>query len=330
VSAALILLTFQVARSSRYGAWPGQFQWPWLSQAVRASRTRARSFHSPVHALFWSDILPGLRVFALGWLLLACFLTGVNLFLLWMGHRYMGGATPGLALFAAVDVLPRWGMIYLAGYGMFLACQLGTGFHTRLDTFKATRPVTTETLTTCRLIGLALAGAIVWVPLLLLWWRYDTGMPAYTARLTAMLAYVIAISASVAVGALPIQLLGRVEGLTLMLLTSLPCWAATWGVDLVLRPDEPSERYWWLLGALLFLKFACAGGALVYALRSRLVSRNFMVMLLLGWSALVGSLIWPMHTWETGGLWGALAVVLLVPLARVSACPLALAWNRNR
>jgi len=328
-SAALIALTFWVARSSRCGAWPGQFQWSPQSPSIRAGHTRPRAFHSRVHALFWSDILPGLRVFALAWLLLACLLTGVNLFLLCLGHSYIR-ATPDMALFAAVDVLPRWGMIYLAGYGMFLACQFGTGLHTRLDTFKATRPLTTETLTICRLVGLTVAWAIVWLPLLLLWWRYDTGMPAYAARLTAMLAYVMAISTNVAVGALPIHLLGRVEGLTVMLLTSLPCWAATWGVDSVLRPEEPSERCWWLLGVLLFVKLACACGALVYALCSRLVSRSFVVMLLLGWTALVGSLIWPMHTWEAGGLWNALAIVLLVPLARVSACPLAMAWNRNR
>jgi hypothetical protein len=37
-----------------------------------------------------------------------------------------------------------------------------------------------------------------------------------------------------------------------------------------------------------------------------------------------------MQTWEADGLWGVLAIVLLVPLARVSACPLALARNRNR
>ena len=37
-----------------------------------------------------------------------------------------------------------------------------------------------------------------------------------------------------------------------------------------------------------------------------------------------------MQAWETDGLWGVLAIVLLVPLARVSACPVALARNRNR
>jgi len=329
VSAGLIALAFVVARSSRYGAWPGQFQWPWLIQTVRTGHAKARSFRSPVHALFWSEVLPGLRVFAIGWLVLACVLSSVNLFLLWMGYRYMGVA-PGMALFAALDVLPRWGMIYLAGYGMFVACQFGTGFHTRLDTFKATRPLTSQTLATCRLIGLALAGAIVWVPLLLLWWRYDTGMPAYTARLTAMLAYVIAISASVAVGALPIQLLGRVEGLTLMLLTSLPCWGAVWLLDSALRPDEISDRYWWLLILLLMIKFVLAGWALVYGLRSRLISHHWVIILLFGWAALASSLIWLMHTWETGGLWGTLAIVLLMPLARVSACPLAMARNRSR
>jgi len=328
VSAALIALTFWVARASRCGAWPGQFLWPWQSRAASADGARTRAFSSPVHALFWSDILPGLRTFALGWLLLVCLFTGVNLFLL-CSSRYIR-ATPDMALFAAVDVLPRWGMIYLAGYGMFLACQFGTGFHTRLDTFKATRPLTSQALATCRLIGLALAGAIVWLPLLLLWWRYDTGMPAYAARWTAMLAYVIAVSTSVAVGALPIHLLGRVEGLTLLLLSSFPCWAATWGVDSVLRPEEPSGRCWWLLGVLLLLKFALACWALAYALRSRLITWHFMVTLLLGWTALVGSLIWPMRTWEASGPWGALAIVLLVPFARVSACPLAMAWNRNR
>jgi hypothetical protein len=326
---ALIALTFCVARVSRYGAWPGQFQWPWQSRSAGAGGARARSFSSPIGALVWSDILPGLRVAAVGWLLLACLLTGVNLLQMYLSH-HSPRATPNLALFAAVDVLPRWGMIYLGAYGMFLTCQFGTGFHTRLDTFKATRPLTSQTLASCRLIGLLLACAIVWVPLLLLWWRYDTGLPVYTPRLTAMLAYVIAVSTSVAVGALPIHLLGRVEGLTLLLLTSFPCWGAVWLMDSVLRPEDIADRCWWLLGALLVVKFALAGFALVHGLRSRLINWRFTVILLLAWTALVSSLIWLMHTWETGGLWGALAIVLLVPLARVAACPLAMAWNRNR
>jgi hypothetical protein len=227
VGASLSALTFCLARASRYGAWPGQLLWPWQSYSTAPSGVRVPSVSSPLGALVWSDILPGLRVAALGWLLLACVVTAVNLLLLCLDPR-SGGLTPGLALFAAVDVLPRWGMIYLGGYGMFLACQFGTGFHTRLDPFKATRPLTSQTLASCRLVGLALAWAIVWVPLLLVWWRYDTGLPAYTPRFTAMLAYVIAVSTSVAVGALPIHLLGRVEGLTLLLLTSFPCWGAVW------------------------------------------------------------------------------------------------------
>jgi hypothetical protein len=52
------------------------------------------------------------------------------------------------------------------------------------------------------------------------------------------------------------------------------------------------------------------------------VNWNFVTILLLGWTALVLSLIWLMRTWEAGGLWGVLAIVLLVPLAMM--------WNRNR
>jgi len=233
-------------------------------------------------------------------------------------------------LFVATDVLPRWGMIYLAAYGMFLGTQFGTGFHTRLDTFQATRPLTTQTLTVCRLAGLVAGWAMVWLPLLFLWWLYDPGMPAYTPQFNAMLAYVVAMSANIAVGALPIHLLGRVEGFTPLLIASLPCWGAAWLLDSVLRPEEASDRCWWLVGVLLLVKFAVAGLALVYALRSRVVTRNFMAILLLGWTALVLSLVWLMQTWAAGGLWGVLAIVLLVPLARVSACPLAMARNRNR
>jgi len=326
---ALIALTSQVARASRCGAWPGQFQWPWHRPLARAGRVKSWCFSSPTRALLWSDILPRLRAFGLGWLLLACLLTGVNLFLLCLGDPFIR-VSPGWVLFVATDVLPRWGMIYLAGYGMFLGSQFGTGFHTRLDTFQATRPLTTETLTVCRLVGLVAGCAMVWLPLLFLWWLYDPGMPAYAPQLNAMLAYVVAMSANVVVGALPIHLLGRAEGFTPLLVTSLPCWGAAWLLDSVLRPEEAPDRCWWLVGVLLLVKFAVAGWALVYALRSRVVNWNFVAILLLGWTALVVSLIWLMQTWEARGLWGLLAIVLLVPLARVSACPLALARNRNR
>jgi len=155
-------------------------------------------------------------------------------------------------------------------------------------------------------------------------------MPAQSARLTAMLAYVIAISTSVAVGAMPIHLLGRVEGFTLVLLASLPCWGAIWLIDSVLRPEALPGRRWWLLGLLLMTKFASTCAVLVYSLRARVVSRRVVAILLLGWITLVSVLLWPMRTWEAGGLWNTLAIVLLVPLARVAACPLALAQNRNR
>jgi hypothetical protein len=39
---------------------------------------------------------------------------------------------------------------------------------------------------------------------------------------------------------------------------------------------------------------------------------------------------WLMQTWDADGLWGVRAIVLLVPLARVSAFPLAMARNGNR
>jgi hypothetical protein len=98
----------------------------------------------------------------------------------------------------------------------------------------------------------------------------------------------------------------------------------------VLRPEEAPDRCWWLVAVLLLVKFAVTGWVLVQAFRSRVVTRNFVFILLLGWAAVVGSLIWLMQTWAAVGLWGVLAIVLLVPLARVSACPLALARNRNR
>ena len=42
------------------------------------------------------------------------------------------------------------------------------------------------------------------------------------------------------------------------------------------------------------------------------------------------ALIWALPVWRAQGAWGAAAIVVLVPLARLAGCPLALAANRHR
>jgi hypothetical protein len=89
-----------------------------------------------------------------------------------------------------------------------------------------------------------------------------------------------------------------------------------------------------ILAALVLLKLS-AGLWIAIRLRDGgLLSDRTLILGALGWSALVfaidGLLVWIFPDLLVGGYVLALVAILLVPLARLSAAPLALAWNRHR
>ena len=78
------------------------------------------------------------------------------------------------------------------------------------------------------------------------------------------------------------------------------------------------------------LKLATAAWALVASLRARHLTWRFATGLVAGWLLVVSCLVWVLPTWCTDGAWRAVAMLVLVPLARLALCPLALAANRHR
>jgi hypothetical protein len=89
-----------------------------------------------------------------------------------------------------------------------------------------------------------------------------------------------------------------------------------------------------ILAALVVLKIS-AGLWIAIRLRDGgLLSDRTLILGALGWSALVfaidGLLAWIFPDLLVGGYVLALVAILLVPLARLSAAPLALSWNRHR
>ncbi len=94
------------------------------------------------------------------------------------------------------------------------------------------------------------------------------------------------------------------------------------------------DDFLWILAGLVCLKMSAAAWIATRLYRSRLVSDRTLVIGALCWLAVVfalyGLLVWLVSTPLIPRYVPALVAILAVPLARLSAAPLALAWNRHR
>jgi hypothetical protein len=90
----------------------------------------------------------------------------------------------------------------------------------------------------------------------------------------------------------------------------------------------------WILAVLAGLKLCAAGWVAVRLYETRLVSDRTLVVSAAAWLVVVlglqGLLVWLVDTPLFPSYLLLLVAILAVPLARVSAAPLALAWNRHR
>lgn len=91
----------------------------------------------------------------------------------------------------------------------------------------------------------------------------------------------------------------------------------------------------WILAGLVFLKMSAAAWIATRLYQSRLLSDRTLVIGALCWLAVVlalyGLLVWLVSTPPLIPRYvPALVAILAIPLARLSAAPLALAWNRHR
>jgi hypothetical protein len=89
-----------------------------------------------------------------------------------------------------------------------------------------------------------------------------------------------------------------------------------------------------ILAILVCVKMSAAAWIVTRLYRSRLLSDRTLVTGAVTWSvvvlALYGLLVWLVSTPFFPRYLLALVAILAIPLARLSAAPLALAWNRHR
>jgi len=325
-----------LARLNRCGDWPGGLPIEGWVALLRRPGRRTRPFRSAAGALLWFDALPVLRVFTLSWLLLALLLAGC-------GWLMVVSRRPELAVaaqlrhvaFVAMEVLPGFAAFWLIVWGMAAGCEPAAGFRTRFSSFRATLPVTAGTVAATRLQQLLAAWSLVWLPLVVLAQGYDfgTGLAGPgTHRLTLLssLGWRMTVSAHAMVGALPLLLWGRLEGFPTLLLTYIVAWAGTWGLVQGLAVEGDPGWHWWVMASLLAAKFGVAAWLLARSYRNGHASARFVVSLVGGWACVAACLVWVLPTLQTDGTWRAAMVILLLPLARLAACPLAVAANRHR
>jgi hypothetical protein len=337
---AILILCFAVvacyaARRNRCGAWPGEFRVGWILELFlgRSYRSR-REPTAPAGALFWSDSWSMARAVVLSWAMLALLVMG----LFWTQSLVQRPGIPlsfGLFCVAALQTLPIVGLLWLAAAGLFLGTEPGAGFRTRLTSFRATLPVSAGSLAGPRLATALVVWLGIWIPLLALVPFYTPELagspnPDATRELLFVITILMAVSAHVLIGAMPLFLWGRLDGFANLLLCGVVSWGSARWLYGITRSDPSGLEPWLGPSIWLGLKLAVCVWALIRAGRAGHITWRFAVGLIVGWMALVTLLTVALPTWEHRGLHGALIIALFIPLARPALCPLALAANRSR
>ncbi|MHC1767877.1 MAG: hypothetical protein AB9869_26995 [Verrucomicrobiia bacterium] len=286
--------------------------------------------------MVWSEVLPSCRAFAVSWLALALLLAAWGCAIWWLRRPHIPIHWPMIAIGMLIEALPNLGVLWLMAWGLFLGCEPGMGFQTRLSSYRSTRPLTVGMLAGTRLTSLALFWLLVWVPLLL------AQQLLFLAPILPQDALVfseqaipftlgrMAFSANVLIAALPVLLWGRLEGFPTLLLASLVAWAWSSALATFAFQKDPFEWVGWTLAAFLGLKSAVAAWLLRRALRSGSITWRFPAILVSGWLAIVAGMLWLSSPWQTWSLAGVLAPAVMIPIVRLAACPMAMAANRHR
>lgn len=336
IAALLAGFAWFAAARNRCGAWPGEVPLDWLLVLLRGARVMPRTsdFRSSGKAMFATEGWPALRLLAASWLALVAVLF-VYVSLVFRESRGGGAYAFSWRVLPLIGlgILPVFGILWMAVWGVFTAGEPSAVFRSRLASFRATLPVTCGQLAAQR-IGVLFAGwCVVWVPLVLLSYFPDPDMMASTpAEIQRALSRLASTGAFTLVGALPVLLLGRFEGFPNFLLASICAWAVTYGVNANLKvlPGEDPGNLWYVMGALLMAKGGVAVWAMRKALKAGHVTWRFPVGLAAGWTAALSLLTIVIPVWKEGGAWAVFSTMLFLPIARLALCPLAIAENRHR
>lgn len=141
------------------------------------------------------------------------------------------------------------------------------------------------------------------------------------------------------VNGLFLSLTGRIWLITCGLFAGVAAFAALWILGAWLYRDPEARgslrTVWpWLLGLLILCRLLAAGWALRRGLHAGLLDlrtiRRWLTAWLLFGAALFGLLAWVVPAELVPWYYSAFAVLLVLPMARLAASPLVLAWNRHR
>jgi hypothetical protein len=336
---------------------------PAASPAAARAPAR-RPFAWPARAQHWCEW----RQYGLGFplLLLGSYLpfTGMALLLARVGDVMVGVGT-----FAFLDPFTPETRVTVSVFHPLLqmpllfAAMLGSGLGAvgpggRTSPFLLTRPLTSAALVTTKLrltalttlaaAGVTLLTALAWLlltgigPDVAGWWRQVEGMP-YT--LPAWLLGLLALAGLL--GLVGLQLgKGLVCGLSGNIWLRLASFlgvplvlalAAVFGPWLVQHPEYHGvfrALLPWALGLAVLLKLTAVAVVGSVAVRRGLWERGSLAAVAGVWVVTAGCLLAVLYSLVPAGSvpWGTLpfGVVLVLPLARILAAPLALEWNRHR
>jgi hypothetical protein len=322
------------AGKNRCGDWPGELP-SLLPRRLRAS-SGTSVFRRPAAVLFATEVAPQVRGFIFTWVVVIGVVLAWVFLSVWLHPR--GGHINWLwiGLGVVTEGLPNLAVPGLLIWGLFCACEPCMGFQTRLTGYRSTRPLTPAMLAGPRLAALVLIWMSVWLPLLLLnkaivhFNLLPPDMPALGPQGSPLLQSRMLVTANAMVAALPLLLWGRFEGFPSLFLATLIGWCWTWILRTFSTQDPAPD---WLTAALALMvagKLAAAAWLLLAGLRTRSVGWTFAILVLGGWLALLTGLVCsslPRESWTANAI---LPLAVMLPLARLAACPMAMAANRHR
>lgn len=331
----LALLALGAARRNRCGDWPGEIPLTALRDRMWRTGGRTGTCRHPVAALFWSEVAPGCRALVLGWVLLMVAVVvwaGVSS---WLRRPEMPIDWQRIGLGMLLEGWANLAVLWLMGWGLYLACEPGLGFQTRLSGFRGTRPLTVGVLAGTRISAVVLGWLCLWVPLLVLqpsiaWMGLpEDDLIMLMQQASQITAGRMVFSAAMVIGALPLLLWGRLEGLPTLFLVTLVAWGWSWILGGFAYQNPPEEWLVWALAALLGARFLAAGGLLWRSHRQGYITWRFPAVLLGGWLAIAVGFQLLFTPWQAWGVVSALAPLVMIPLVRLAACPLAMGANRH-
>jgi hypothetical protein len=269
------------------------------------------------------------------------------------------GDTPALVftILAGVLVTPPFMAVFTAAATMRRSNPSASDAY-GLSPFIVTRPLTTAALTAATLRATIRSMVVTWalvlaaIPLALKWthrWPMvvdrirdraeSIGTPRTAVFLLLILSGLILWTWKQLVQSLYVGLSGRERLIKGSLFVTLALLFLVGPIVQLVIDNKGLQRVLWdglplILAILVCVKMSVAAWVATRLYRSRLLSDRTLVMGAAGWCgvvlALYGVLAWWMDTPFFPRYVLLLLAILGVPLARLSAAPLALAWNRHR